>query len=351
MLLLRNIKSLFEQHTLLATLFVVVLVVCSAGALWGVNAVFCVVRENNSAIERACTVQLLPLDGRVPDFTALKQRYQGQLACIFAELTMEDEQGDPVSVTAYDYTHSALGDGGIPAGLGSDISAQEMAMGARMAILESKRYSKAYLDETICLGGVSYMVVGLGEATMIPLRSLDSVQRISIYFIDPVSGSFAGEMQTFFQGSYPSCRIVLPEAEETDSIFDHIPSLLLIAVFLLLGFTDLAFLYAYFLQMRRRQFSLFRLLGASRLKLVGICLSEMLFILTVCYAIGLAVYKALSPLVYRQGGVMTMYYVDCLGASACLVVYAVMAAMFAILFIPAVLRLARSADATHVWEV
>ncbi|NLB62163.1 MAG: FtsX-like permease family protein [Clostridiales bacterium] len=80
-----------------------------------------------------------------------------------------------------------------------------------------------------------------------------------------------------------------------------------VIVLLLLAFTNLGYLYAFFLKQRHKQITIMRICGATKTRVILLILAEMLVIVIGMFIIAALAFKFLSPLIYKNSTLPFLY--------------------------------------------
>lgn len=335
MLLLQSVKSFFKENKVLSCLFVILLTVCLVGSYFGVNYVLCQAYEYNLYQLEQRTFTLAVRGNGIPDISRIIEAYPNEIGAIYGETLLTTAEGNELTVMAYGYITELMGyEGTIPASFGRNMTAEELASGERVAFLEMKMADKDRIGDTVILNGEAYTVIGIANQTILPLASLTSIETVSIILMDIPTKDFTEEFSDFLREIHPASRVTASETADRKSFADFSPSLFPTAVLLLFGFLNLSYIYTYFLKMRKKQYTVYHICGASPMRIAGLCLGEIWLLVTGCMAVATAVYKIIGPWIYSAA---SMFFADRMGLLPCFALYGGVFALFAVVFLPTLL--------------
>lgn len=354
---LLNLKNFFTRNRLLAGAFMLLLVVCLGGALFGVNYIFCNIDSYNIYMSEQNTYSVTARGGERTNgvVEAAIEEFGQDLFLAFTEFSNETrspvdkEDGtaryDDITAIAY-YSDEY---GAMLAEAGGMFTRDQLAGRDKIVILDSGVYDSSYLGQKYILNGEEFTVEGFSSGNFVPLFALENsfAESYTLSFGRRLSEE---EIESLRQASISlnsggECILNIPE-EDSVSFLDYLPMLVPTFVLVLLGFVNLNYLYTYFVRMRERMYAVFRLCGAGQGKVLGLFLAEAFFLFTAAFLAGLLAYKLIMPVLFDasllsmlQSGLLIS---DRLGFGRWACVYLVSAACFALAFVPALVRAARA---------
>lgn len=363
---LLNLKNFFTRNRLLAGAFMLLLVVCLGGALFGVNYIFCNIDSYNIYMSEQNTYRFTVYGkdggGTASFVREASEQFGNDLLTAYAEFTntspspvpLVGEDGetqiryDEIMAVAdmSDELFSAY------AVLGDMFTREQIESGSKVVMLASSVYDPEYLGQTYFVNGEAFTVIGFSpQETMVPLYAMDNTSGVNLYSIAFTYHPDDAEIETLRRafaaagGDYDRFSVIVP-AEDTVAFMDYLPMLVPTFVLVLLGFVNLNYLYTYFVRMRERMYAVFRLCGAGQGKVLGLFLAEAFFLFTAAFLVGLLAYKIIMPLLYDASFLALMQsgllLADRLGFGRWACVYLASAACFALAFVPALVRAARA---------
>lgn len=356
MILFLSLKSFFSANKILSVAFSVLMVVCLAGGLFGVNYVYCNVDFYNEYVSTQKNYTLYNTGTDVIEpVSALLEKYADKIAYAIAFhtdlYTNEEGESEEIETQALIYVSEDYFPA-VAAAYGRMLTADELKNGEKKIILE---YTLAadWIGKTVTVFGEDYEVVGLAGTGsqykyMIPFFSLRdgrAIERIQIVLTAPFGTK--AEKQAFYDdlcAIFPRLRIDAPDNEDTKSIFDYAPMLLPTAILIVLGFINLGFLYVYFIKMRKMQYSVFRIGGASVPRIFVLYLGEVLLLYTAAFIVAAAVFKIIMALFFSAPASVVVAEIvgasvyDCMSFLRCLGVYFLLAVLLAVAFLPSLIK-------------
>lgn len=351
MVLFLNLKSFFKSDKLLSAVFSVMMVVCLVGALFGINYVQCTVDFYNEyeTSNKQYTVYTNGQDAAHCVRTFLNE-YADKTDYVYAEIPLQLED-QPVKLQAIAHLSDrqfAM----LSVSYGTPLSMSDISEGAPKIMLDAVYFDISFLGQTVAAGGTDCRVVGMGSgnySTFFSISNMTAVERISIVMMSPVySDETREEFTRYLSETFEGMRVVAPDNVNFMSIFDFAPMLLPTVVLVFLGFVNLAFLYVYFIKIRKKQYAVFRLSGASALNVFLMFAGEILTLFTGAYLISVAGYKALAALFFDGTSSiesMTLSGIavfDSMNFLRYLAVYLSLAVLFVVAFIGPLLKTVRS---------
>ena len=354
---LLNLKNFFTRNRLLAGAFMLLLVVCLGGALFGVNYIFCNIDSYNIYMSEQNTYSVTARGGERTNgvVEAAIEEFGQDLFLAFTEFS--NETRSPVDkedgtarydgITAIAYYSGEYG--AMLAEAGGMFTRDQRAGRDKIVILDSGVYDSSYLGQKYILNGEEFTVEGFSSGNFVPLFALENsfAESYTLSFGRRLSEE---EIESLRQASISlnsggECILNIPE-EDSVSFLDYLPMLVPTFVLVLLGFVNLNYLYTYFVRMRERMYAVFRLCGAGQGKVLGLFLAEAFFLFTAAFLAGLLAYKLIMPVLFDasllsmlQSGLLIS---DRLGFGRWACVYLASAACFALAFVPALVRAARA---------
>lgn len=232
------------------------------------------------------------------------------------------------------------------------LSLKEISIGAPKICLNANEYDTSSLGKYVTISDMEYEVIGLSANDNIisyfSLKESVSPTRINIILDKPFKTAeekeaFKDDLYSIFEGS----QIVAPESDDTKSIFDFAPMMLPTIILILLGFINLSFLYIYFIKIRRNQYAVYRISGASIYRIFGLFVAEILLLFTAAFAISLLIFKITAAKIAIPDSVIAAAFVgatvsDRMSLLRCAAVYGILASLFILSFIPIIIKTLRS---------
>lgn len=341
-----SIKSFFSANKLLAVAFTVLLIVCLTGGLFGVNYTCSTVDIYNNYMSSQNKYEINGFANADPKATKeFADKYGERIGYAFATFSAEI-LGQTVDVDAFVCLNGEYNDIFWPM-YGKGIKKEDVNAGEKKILLDCDKFGKDAIGKTVSIGGVECEVVGLYFGNSIisyfALEEKPALGKLQLnlngpYRTDAEKKAFVADLNEIF----PLCRVVAPEGGDLKTIFDYAPMLLPTAILIFLGFVNLAYLYAYFIKMRKKQYAVYRLSGASAGRIFFLFLAEVMSLFTVSYALSFAAYKitasALFPEVDFSHITDQMPIMDCMTFARYAAVFGVLAVMLIVAFIPSIIR-------------
>ena len=283
MVVFLNLKSFFSSNKILAVAFSVLMVVCLVGGLFGVNYVYCNVEVYNRYFSQQNTYKIV--NHALETQKSLNEFMQKYKECFSLALASYHEvlNGEEAEIFTYIFADESVNK--MFAERGRTFTEEEVHSGAKKILLKSSDVS--VIGEMVRLGEEEYEVIGLSDKNIIPyysMRESIKVETIELSTLEPFLGRDRENLREDLQTMFFGMEIEFPE-EDTKSFLDFAPMMIPTFILIFLGFVNLSFLYFYFLRMRKRQYAIFRIGGASMYKIFCICLAEivLLFSSAFCY--------------------------------------------------------------------
>ena len=121
----------------------------------------------------------------------------------------------------------------------------------------------------------------------------------------------------------------------------------IISAFMLMSVFNLAYVYSYVLDTRRREIAINRISGQSILSCIGVFYLEMLIMSTIGYIISLAATKLVILPLMRGGGFM---FADSLNISQCAFLYLILILIYSTVFLPSIAAEVRKSPSEALTE-
>lgn len=350
MLLFLSLKSFFVKSRLLSGAFSLLLAACLCGGIFGLNYAFCSAEYYNRYLSDMLLYEVCaPTKDIKSSARAFIDEYSQDICFAEAEY-LADTDGVELAFSAVIYSDGDFIEN-LSAVYGSALAVGDIASGARKVMLPHGEFSPDIIGDSVTIAGVEYEVTGLSLDGYIPLFALEdgqSVEKVNILLNDPIKGAeaeaaFCAELSDIF-GAY---EVSSPDSENFQSVFDYIPTLLPTLFLVLLGFVNLGFLYIYFVKLRARQYSVYRICGAGVREIFGLFSKEILTLYTAAFAVAACVYKltaaaAFAPdMSFGESVGEGVIIIDCMSPIRYLAVYAFLAALLLLSFAPFLFRAVR----------
>lgn len=364
MILLWNLKNFFTRNRWLAVAFMLLLVVCLAGTLFGVNYIFCNMDAYNMYLTEQNSYQVSGVNGGGNELGSLLRRvadqYGDELFMATAEFVNRSPSAEPLveedgtserydTITAvFQISETILQS--VRGGSEELLSIGQVERGEKVILLDPEIYGSEYAGKTYLLNGEAFRVVGFSTlGNMVSFYALEDTDTIADLTLTMSLSRRLSEQEIdgldkALRTQLDNVCIRIPQ-EDVLSFWDFLPALVPTLILVAFGFINLSFLYTYFVSMRRRTYGVLRLCGAGSGRIFFLFLGEALSLFTGAFIVALAVFKIVMPFMddlciaaAAQTGVLLS---DRMMFGRWIILYAVAAGLFTFSFLPSMVRALR----------
>lgn len=342
-MIFKNIRDLIRNHTLLFTIFTLLLAFSFCGVLYSVNLLTNVKRNNSKTPKEdrayVFSVNDIALDNKLKRIALDDEAFE-HIYCVI------DNHGERIIA---DFLAQDEEDGKVS--FGKFFEQEDIEKGAKKVILpnypnfsdeELAQHTVLKIGEIYTIGTTAYQAIGIGVHSQfvyqIPYNSIQDKSVISQVAIVTKSigdkeqiRTLSSQLQSVFGGEI----IQEPTAKELSFFSKHG----LTDVFLVIGVTavsvfNLAYIYLHILEMRKKEIAINRISGQTALSVVATSYGEVFILSTVVYFICVLFFDlVILPLL----GGLGYWFADSLGFYQYLFVYIVLVAIYSIVFLPALI--------------
>ena len=188
---------------------------------------------------------------------------------------------------------------------GESFTEEDIKSGAKKIIL-SEDFDKSLIGSKIRIFNDYYEVIGISSTAYIPLNSVDiSTNKETIKNIEIVISSIIKnnvERETFndyLRKTFMFCKVIVP-TEDYKTIWDYIPMLIPTILVVLIGLFNLGFLYAFFINKRKKNIAIYQICGASRYECFKVLTFELLTIVTLTFVLSITLYKVIMLTIFPK---------------------------------------------------
>lgn len=323
MILKLSLKSFFKTNKLLSISFLVLMVICFVALLFGINYGFC----NSDFYNRYESKQKLYIIDRISPNDNIKNSIEEFIEtnkhnldyiyvnCQCSNYELFDENHDLynkeninndsiIDIKLFNFFIPELNDL-LKSYYGESFTEEDIKSGAKKIIL-SEDFDKSLIGSKIRIFNDYYEVIGISSVAYIPLNSVDiSTNKETIKNIEIVISSIIknnDERETFndyLRKTFTFCKVIVP-TEDYKTIWDYIPMLIPTILVVLIGLFNLGFLYAFFINKRKKNIAIYQICGASRYECFKVLTFELLTIVTLTFALSITLYKVIMLTIFPK---------------------------------------------------
>ncbi len=344
MRIFQNIRGFMTRHTAVFSAFSLLLIFSVCSALYTVNFLNNIIRNNEQSLEDERTYILAVNDA---ELDVKLKRLLSENEALSHVYCVINNGGEAVIADYYGHRYGREG-----VSYGEAFSESDLTEGAEKVILPNYPYllSSGLLDEAHTrynigdsyeIGGVEYKAVGIGLlsefAYQIPYNSISDKSSVSNIAVATKSTGDTAEIEEFskYLGElFGGDVIKQPEPSESSSeSWKYSVEVLLIIGIMSMSIFNLAYMYIYILDTRKKEIAVNRISGQTVFSAVFTAGGEVLIISTAGYLISVIFMKIiLFPLLRNEG----FLFADSIDAFQYFVIYIMFMLIYAAVFLPAI---------------
>lgn len=185
---------------------------------------------------------------------------------------------------------------------GKYFSKESFNAGAKEIILST---GFATLDEHVGVGhtldGEEYTIVGLtaGSYNIVPLNSyarVDELNDLNILLEAPPDDKEISSWSAYLAKLFPGCAVTPPERVNASVSQDALP---IVGIIIFIAALNIAFIYRYILQRRKKQYAIFRLSGCSKAGMAFLSYAEVFIWAAAVFMLSAAFYMVIDSVIAK----------------------------------------------------
>ncbi len=347
MKILKNIYKFITKSPAVFIAFALLMILSICSALYTFNFLLSVIKNNEQALEDERTyiveVSAPDLDSRLSKID-IKGKGISHIYCLI------DNDGE--AVIADYYGHRIGGDGVI---IGKWFTETDLAYGAKKVVLPDYHslsrqpdfeFTRYDIGDSYEINGVSYEAIGIGALSgltyQIPYNSIDDISLISAVAVATESFGDENEIEslsTYLEQTLGGEVISSPDVNEKISFAEKYGQYLkegaIIVGIMLMSVFNLAYVYTYILDTRKREIAINRISGQTISSAILTFYAEILILSTLGYIISALIVKFLILPGLSDRGFM---FNDCIEISQYIMIYLIFILINSIVFLPSIIN-------------
>lgn len=364
MIIKLSLKSFFKVNKLLSITFLSLMIICFVALLFGINYGYCNSDFYNRYESKQKTYiinQIRPnksIAESIKDFTEdninnldymyvhCQEIYYDQNE-IYNENDIENNQ-KYIDIKLFKFCVEEMNEV-LRAWYGKSFTQEDIKAGKKKIILSSD-FSKEFIGKEISLFNDAYEVIGIADSNYIPLNSVnisgneEKVQSIEIVISNIIKDNKERDkFNNYLKNTFSFGKVNSPD-EDYKTIIDYIPMLIPTVLVVIIGLTNLGFLYVFFIKKKKRSLDIYKLCGASISDCIKIMTGEFLVLVTLSFVLSSLIYKTIMIIAFPKVTLSEMVSVglcvyDTLSIFRIILIYLIVVIITSLLFIPHIIKL------------
>lgn len=225
--------------------------------------------------------------------------------------------------------------------VGSDIDLSDTENAENEIVLSSDLNRAVKVGEMFNINGLDYLVIGIGTDTSnyIPYNTVIKnnlpIDGLGIVLKNEVDSAIAKKFSAILTDIFKTNSVHLPEGEYGREISDYNKYIIFTCLMLFLSIFNFVYLYSYILDKRKKQYSILRIYGCTKLKGIMIYTIEAIIISSLSYLISVALYLFVHLPVLRM---LDKYTFFAMNIDSFLIVFASFILIMLCVVIPSIVK-------------